>query len=170
MALLAAGGVELPGSLARELAQLDYHPCLAWLVQLDGAGDLPAGGVAPTEGPLRWVVDNVAKGISPPGHGAAWTVHTTPEFSRDHYAADEAEVARRLTPHLAPWLGDARIVASRLHRWRYSEPTNAWPEPCLWLPKLKLGFCGDAFGGPKVEGAACSGLAMGKCLVADLQG
>jgi renalase len=170
LALLAAGGVDLPPSLQTELATLDYHPCLAWLAQLDGPGALPRAGVAPAEGPVRWVADNVVKGLAEPAAGGAWTVHTTPEFAAAHYADDETVIAPRLLPHLSPWLDGARVVASRLHRWRYSEPKRTWSEPCLWLPEMKLGFCGDAFGGPKVEGAALSGLAMGDQLAADLRG
>lgn len=169
LALLDAGGVVLPVATRSALGHLDYHPCLAWLVHLDGVGELPPEGVAPQEGPVRWLADNVAKGTSAAGTGGAWTVHTTPEFATAHYAADEDTVGQLLLPHLSPWLGGARVVASRLHRWRYSEPKASWPEPCLWLPELKLGFCGDAFGGPKVEGAALSGLAMGDCLVGELR-
>jgi predicted NAD/FAD-dependent oxidoreductase len=47
-----------------------------------------------------------------------------------------------------------------LHRWKFSEPITVFPEPCVWLEELGLGFAGDAFGGARVEGAALSGWAL----------
>jgi renalase len=156
LALLKAGGVALPDALAGELASLDYHPCLALLVVLDAPSRVPAAGTVPTGGNIRWLADNTLKGIAP-GVPAALTVHTTPEFARTHYAKSEAEIAALLQPELAPWINGG-IVSATLHRWRYSEPRVTFREPSLWLPELNLGLAGDAFGGPKVEGAVRSGL------------
>ena len=47
-----------------------------------------------------------------------------------------------------------------LQRWKFSEPAATFAQPCVWLPDLGLGLAGDAFGGPRVEGAALSGWAM----------
>ena len=52
------------------------------------------------------------------------------------------------------------MVSTTLHRWKFSEPKTTHAERCVWLPDVALGFAGDAFGGPKVEGAALSGLAL----------
>jgi predicted NAD/FAD-dependent oxidoreductase len=163
LALLSAGDVALPPPLAAELATLDYHPCLALLLALDGPAAVPPGGIAPADGPLRWLADNTAKGVSP-GPGSALTVHSTPEFARAHYQASETEVLALLGPALAPWLGGARPRTVALHRWRYSEPRHTFRAPCLWLPEWQLGLAGDAFGGPKVGGAILSGLALAAAL------
>ena len=62
---------------------------------------------------------------------------------------------KRLDTDLVP-----SVVVTSLARWRYGWVTNPHPDPCLFAsddpPML---FCGDAFGQPKVEGAALSGLA-----------
>ena len=48
----------------------------------------------------------------------------------------------------------------QLKRWRYALPTTLYSERCLVATGLlTLVFAGDAFGGPRVEGAALSGLA-----------
>ncbi len=163
LALLVQGGVSLPPSLAAELALISYEPCLALLVTLSGPSLLPAEGVAFAGGPVRWMADNRLKFGQPGGPGAV-TVHTHPAFAAAHYSAGEDEVAGLLLPELRPWMGGAEVVTATLHRWKYSEPKTTFREPCVWIPGLKLGLCGDAFGGPRVEGAAVSGLAMARML------
>jgi hypothetical protein len=54
----------------------------------------------------------------------------------------------------------APVVNVALQRWKFSEPAATYAQPCVWLPDLGLGLAGDAFGGPRVEGAALSGLAL----------
>ena len=165
LAILRAGGVELPAEAAASLAAVEYHPCLALLLTLDGPSGLPEGGVTFEEGPVRWLADNVDKGVSF-GAGAV-TVHAGPEFSERHYGASEAEVSDLLIPEVAGRLA-SRVTGATLHRWKFCEPRASHAGRALWLPELALGFAGDAFGGPRVEGAALSGLALGEAVAAGL--
>lgn len=158
LALLKAGGVALPQALALGLAELKYHPCLALLVTLIGPSAVPAEGVVLDAGPVRWLADNVKKGISPGAAGAV-TVHLRPEFAAEHYATTETELAALVLPGIARWLG-AEVSGVTLHRWKFSEPITTYADSCVWWPELGLGFAGDALGGPRVEGAAISGLAL----------
>jgi len=162
LALLAAGGVNLPAPVHDSLCRLTYHPCLALLVVLSGPSAVPPEGITFSTGPVRWMADNVRKGITQ-NVPAAVTIHAAPEFSAENYGRTEAEVAALLLPAVAPWLG-APVVSTTLHRWKFSEPKATHPERCVWLPELGLGFAGDAFGGPRVEGAALSGLALAALL------
>lgn len=157
LALLDAGGVMLPASERAALDLLTYHPCLALLVVLDAPSAVPAEGLAVNEAPLRWLADNTKKGISP-DVPAAVTLHAAPEFSAANYTEPEPVVTERLLAAAKPWLGDGRVTATALHRWKFSEPKATHAQRSVWLPELQLGFAGDAFGGPKVEGAALSGL------------
>lgn len=163
LALLAHGGVVLPGPLAESLARLTYHPCLALLVLLDGPSTIPVEGITPASGPLRWVADNGKKGVGSSAT-AAVTLQANAEFSRRHYQDEEAQVAELLLPFARDWFGGAREVTVALHRWKFSEPAAQYPNPCVWLPEFNLGFAGDAFGGPKIEGAARSGLALARAV------
>lgn len=158
LAMLAAGGVELPSPLAGELAVLTYHPCLALLLTLEGPSAVPAEGVALVAGPVRWIADNSKKGISP-GGAAAVTVHLSPAFAAEHYDKTETELAALVLPGIESRLGSP-VMKVTLQRWRYSEPAATYAQPCVWLSELGLGFAGDAFGGPRVEAAALSGLAL----------
>jgi predicted NAD/FAD-dependent oxidoreductase len=165
LALLQAGGVDLAPKLAGELAGLTYHPCLALLLTLEGPSAVPAEGVALAAGPVRWIADNAKKGISP-GVPAAVTVHLSPEFSAEHYAKTEAELVALVMPEIEGYLGSP-VVKVALQRWKFSEPATPYAQPCLWLPDLGLGLAGDALGGPRVEAAALSGLALAERMVGD---
>jgi predicted NAD/FAD-dependent oxidoreductase len=167
LAVLKSGEVVLPEPVARELGALQYHPCLALLVTLAGSSAVPAEGVAPADGPVRWIADNVKKGIAQ-NAPAAVTIHASAEFAEANYGLPEAEVAAKLLPVVEAMLG-APVVATTLHRWKFSEPKTTHRERCVWLPELALGFAGDAFGGPKVEGAVLSGLALAERVRAELR-
>jgi predicted NAD/FAD-dependent oxidoreductase len=110
--------------------------------------------------PLDWIGDNRRKGIS---EAPAVTVHAGPQWSRSHFEDDEAKIVDTMVSLAGDHLGtdlSPTIVETSLARWRYSWVTNPHPEPCLVASgSLPLLFCGDAFGQPKVEGAALSGLA-----------
>lgn len=158
LALLDAGGVTLPSEIHPGLAELTYSPCLALLAVLAGPSAVPGEGLALGPEPVRWLADNTKKGISP-AVPAAVTIHAGPEFSATHYTAPEPAVTAALLAAVGPLLG-APVVTTALHRWKFSEPKATYAELSLWLPDLALGFAGDAFGGPKVEGAARSGIAL----------
>jgi renalase len=167
LAVLKAGEVILPERTAKELGALQYHPCLALLVTLAGPSAVPAEGLALEDGPVRWIADNVKKGITQ-NAPAAVTIHASAEFAATNYGLPETEVAARLLPVVEQWLG-AAVVSTTLHRWKFSEPKTTHAERCVWLPELTLGFAGDAFGGPKVEGAVLSGLALAEMVKVALQ-
>lgn len=159
LAIIQAGGAELPPALAAELGRLHYHPCLALLLTLVGPSAVPPEGLAfEGDGPVRWIADNTRKGVAP-DVPAAVTVHLGRSFSATHYAATETTLLPLVLPVVSDLLGSP-IVHTALHRWKFSEPAVCHHEPCVWRPELRLGFAGDAFGGPKVEGAALSALAL----------
>jgi predicted NAD/FAD-dependent oxidoreductase len=157
LALLGAGGVPLAPTDQEALAAIGYDPCLTALVPLAGPGGLPEpGAVAPDDGPIDWMADNQAKGISAaPGV----TIHATAAFSVARLDAPDELVIGELLAAAALGVDPLPDVA-QVHRWRYAKPTVLHPERCLaaaGLPPLVV--AGDAFGGAKVEGAVLSGLA-----------
>ena len=162
--LLDAGEVALPERIRGDLEQINYAPCLALLAQLSSGSVIPEpGGLWCSGEPIAWMADNQRKRISA-APGSAVTIHAGPEFSRIHWDAPEDGVTAALVAVAAPWLGSAP-VQTQLHRWRYSLPLRLHPERCVVLRQpAPLVFAGDAFGGPRVEGAALSGLAAGTAL------
>jgi renalase len=60
------------------------------------------------------------------------------------------------------------VAASSVKRWRFATPQRTWPEPC-WSSvegAAPVAVAGDAFAGPKIEGAALSGVAAAEAVLA----
>ena len=159
VALLDAGDVRLPRELRARLDRVVYDPCLAVLATLAEPTTLPdPGALRPAEEPVVWITDNQRKGISPV---PAVTIHAGPHTSRDLWDEPDAVVVRELTGAVRP-LGVGEPRTAHVVRWRYATPIDPLPERCLTTTApLPLVLAGDAFGGPRVEGAALSGLAAG---------
>jgi renalase len=162
LTLIDSGDFELPDQTRGELESISYAPCLALLALLNGPTGVPEpGGMQIKDEPLDWIGDNQRKGIS---EAPAITVHAGPEWSREHFEADEAEITASLLSFTEEWLGAdliPKVVKTSIARWSYSWVTKLYPEPYLVAPEdPPLFFAGDAFGGAKVEGAALSGLAV----------
>jgi len=135
---------------------------------LAGESALPVDGILIDRGgSIRWIADNSKKGISRSGYGAV-TIHATTDFSLAHYGKSEGEITQLLLHEAQAWFGESQIVATFLQRFKFSEPQRFYPEPCLWLADLGLGFAGDAFGTRGIEGAALSGLALAEQIGLDL--
>lgn len=161
LTLIDSGDFELPDKVRGKLESISYAPCLTLLALLDGPTGVPEPGGMQIKGePLDWIGDNQRKGIS---EAPGITVHAGPGWSREHFKADEAEIAASLLPFTGEWLGTdliPRVVKTSIARWRYSWVTRPYPEPYLVASEdPPLVFVGDAFAGQKVEGAALSGLA-----------
>lgn len=163
LALLDAGNIVLPAPTRRKLEAVDYHRCIALMVLLEKQSRVPPpGGVVLSGEPIRWIADNHQKGISP--EAGAVTIHAGPEFSRAHWESEEGMIAGALLDAAQRWLG-SKVRQLRIHRWRYSEPVEVLAEPCVAVSApAPLVLAGDAFGGPRIEGAAISGLAAANWL------
>lgn len=163
LSLLKTGGISLPKSDLARLQAIQYHPCIAVLVLLDGPSGVPSpGGIRFESGPIQWLADNKQKGIS--SETTAITIHASADFSRKNFDFNPELLAETLIIAAKPWLGK-NILDWQLHKWRYSQPMQVYPELFMKIPILPpLFFAGDAFGGPSVEGAALSGMAVGNHL------
>ena len=73
--------------------------------------------------------------------------------------------ARRSPTAAEPWLGDATIVEHQVKKWRFATPRTISPDPCWTSPDRSVILAGDAFAGPRIEGAHNSGLAAAHTLL-----
>lgn len=163
LSLVDAGEVQLEAVDRDSLEQIAYAPCLAGLFQIKGRVHLPEpGALQRSDAAISWIADNQLKGISP--EATVITVHAGPDYSQWLFERPDTEALAQLEVGLRPFLDQkARIVAAQLKRWRYALPTALHAERCLVArDEPTLVFSGDAFGGPRVEGAALSGLFAGE--------
>jgi renalase len=167
LALLDAGGTMLEPADRATLEAITYAPCLCGLFWVEGQVNLPHPGAVQGDetATLAWLADNRRKGISP--QAQLLTLHAGIDFSRRHYDDPAEVVLPLLQQELAPYLAtDATIREAQLKRWRYARPLRLHPERCLRADGLPpLLFAGDAFNGPRVEGAALSGLAAAEAML-----
>lgn len=154
------GGVEFP----EELRTIDYDRTLGLLVALDGSPAIPSpGALQNPDGVFSFVGDNQAKGISPV---PAVTFHANPQWSAEHWDTPHNEAEELLRSAAAAYLGNASILASNFKRWRFATPQRNWPDRFWSNDAGNMVVAGDAFAGPRVEGAALSGLAAADAVLA----
>jgi len=167
--LLRAGGMlgdggGIAAEVDQQLASVQYDPCFALMLVMNRPSLVPRpGGIQFAAGPVAWLADNQQKGIS---SAPALTVHASGAFSRQHFDQSPEEITAQLVDMVRPWIdGDpaTTITERSLHRWKFAAPTTIIPAPMVAaVTSPPIVCCGDAFGGPKVEGAASSGLAAGR--------
>lgn len=163
--LLRAGQVMLDPGDCTALEAIVYDPCLAGLFWIDGDMRLPEpGAVQHANAPITWIADNRRKGISP--EALIVTVHAGAAYSRELWHQPNWQALVALEAALRPYKDwRTNIIESRLDRWPYAAPAVLHPERCLLARGMPpLAFAGDAFGGPRVEGAALSGMAAAAAL------
>jgi renalase len=165
LALLAEGDVVLDVDDAERLGRIAYAPSLCALLHFDVELDLPAPGAFQRPDALvPWLADNRRKGISP--ESTVLTAHASAAFSHRHFDDADDLIIHAFLGELAPLLNKVPApVEVQIKRWRYALPTTLDAAPFLRAANLPpLFFGGDAFGAPRVEGAALSGLAIADAL------
>jgi predicted NAD/FAD-dependent oxidoreductase len=138
--------------------EYDRTICLLAVLNQSSAVASPGGLQNPDE-TFSFVADNALKGIS---SAVALTLHANPQFSLEHWDAPPQDVHDLLLKQAKPWIGDATVVTSQVKKWRLATPLTIWPER-YWANEMIV-LAGDAFGGPKIEGAALSGLSAANYL------
>lgn len=160
-------GINIPADKYARLEHIEYESCIAVMAILDGPTAIEApGAIALEEGPIAWISDNLQKGVSTV---PAVTIHGSGEFSAEHIDHDRTQIGQQLIDAAAQYLGSAQVTEYQVHGWRYSKPSIVDHDPCLLLSHgtdlPPLAVAGDAFAGPRFEGAVQSGWAAAKMLM-----
>jgi predicted NAD/FAD-dependent oxidoreductase len=156
---LNQGDTQLPSPILERLQKIQYESCIAVMAVLDGPTSLAdPGALALEQGPIAWISDNAKKGASPI---PAITIHASGNYSATHFSHDRLSVGKELIEQARPLFGDANVIDFQVHGWLYSKPIITDNDACLLvsdgleMPPLVL--AGDAFAGPRFEGAVLSG-------------
>lgn len=151
--LLADANLELDV----ETFRVDYDRTICLLAALDRPAVVSSsGGTQPADGVFSFVGDNMSKGVS---SVPAITFHADPTWSESHWDDDVSLLGRTLIDAARRWLGDAVVVEHHVKKWRFATPRTISPDPCRPLADGSIVLAGDAFAGPRIEGAHNSGLA-----------
>ncbi len=162
LALLDNGGTKVSADYRTELEAIRYDPCIALMLRPIESRVPKPGGIQISDGPISWIGDNKQKGISA---REAITIHAQASFSRENWELPDEEIASKLLTAASEWV-TATNSNVHIHRWRYARPAILYPAPCLILGEpLPIAFAGDAFGAPRVEGAALSGIAAASAIL-----
>ena len=166
LALLDAGRVAISAHLAA-VREIRYHPVVGLLTTTDEPPVLGSVGALqqPDDPTFTFIADNQAKGISPV---PAVTFHCAHGLSSDLWDLTDDQILDRLQPLAQTVLGDVAIGSAQVKKWLYAGPVEPWPDRAVLLASDPgpLALAGDAFGGPKVEGAFLSGVAAAELLLA----
>jgi len=166
LAVLAAGQVALAAADQAALNAISYAPCITAVCHVEGSVNLPEPGVIQRpDHPIRWIADNQRKGISP--ETCLLSVHIHPTYSQLWWQSPDGELEGAMRRELRPFLAaNATVHEIFIHRWTYALPTTLHSERTLLAAGLPpLAFAGDAFNGPRVEGAALSGIAAAEAVL-----
>jgi len=155
--------------LAQVAASVTWDPC--WVVTMalaqrssadfDGAfiNDDPILGWAALDSakPRRGQVDGVAE---------RWVLHARPQWSQRFSNLKGQDVTYWLVRSFAARLRRSlNPLQAHALKWPHATPVNPLPQRCLWDRTQQLGMAGDWCGGPRIEGAYLSGLALAEALL-----
>lgn len=158
--------VAMLGSVANDIPQsirdIEYDPTLCLLATLKRQVHVSESGAlqSPDE-VFSFVCDNVRKGTSTT---PSMTFHVEPVLSASHYDRPDDDVHALLLEHVTRYIAHDVIDETQVKKWRFATPRRTHSEPCWTHPHIPLVLAGDAFDGPRMEGAALSGIAAAAAL------
>jgi photolyase PhrII len=143
------------------LSTVEMLPCWAVMLALQHPWDVPLDGAFVNQGSLSWICRDSSKREANSG-AEGWVLHSAVEWAKQNLEASSEFVVETLCNEVERVIG-ARLPERSLaiaHRWLYARPLEPLSETALWDPSHRLGACGDWCGGPRVEGALLSGVAL----------
>lgn len=150
--------------VAHRVGAVQMTPCWAAMVVPEEPLPVPFDGAFVHGASLSWVARDSSKPGRAAGGHECWVLHATPDWSRSNFDLEPAGAARAMVDAFSAVAGNdvGAIRYGTAHRWGYAAPVKPYPERCIWRPRMRLGICGDWCGGPRVEGAYLSGLAVAR--------
>jgi len=156
--------------LAQRAATVTWDSCWAVMLALGRPSAIDFDAAFVNDDPiLGWVARESSKPGRTPLRGAAetWILHAHPNWSRSYLDLEPGDAIRWLQRSFAARVGRPLMQAAvTAHRWRMALPVNPLAEPFLYDRQQGIGLAGDWCGGPRVEGAYLSGIALAQAIEA----
>jgi len=154
--------------LGRRAGAVAWDPCWSVMLALARPSAIDFDAAFVSDDPiLGWMARECSKPMRAPPQGAAecWILHAHPGWSRAHLELEQADASRWMQRAFAALVGRPLMPAMvRAHRWRVALPVNPLSEPFLLDQQEGIGLAGDWCGGPRVEGAYLSGIALARAI------
>lgn len=168
LALLYESNIDIRDDLKSKLENVEYDPCIVLMALCESPTNIPEpGGMWGDRKRISWITDNFKKGIKT--DAISLTVHTSPTFSKNNWEEDEKSIYQKLIDEVTELTG-AKVVGYQVHKWLYSQPVNLVDSTFLFSENPgPIYFGGDAFSGPRVEGAFISGWEIGNEILRNFQ-
>ena len=164
----AARLLEASPSLAARAAGVPWDACWAVMLALARPSGIDFDAAFVSDDPiLGWVARESSKPRRAPLKGAveSWILHAHPSWSGAYLDMEEADASRWVQRAFAARVGRPLAQAAvAAHCWRVALPVTPLAEPFLYDAQLGIGAAGDWCGGPRVEGAYCSGVALARAV------
>ena len=158
LALAEHSHLEPPRQLLTQLRKVEYKQTIAVLLSLEEhlKGFPSHGGVQLVDDPdLAFITDNAAKGVS---EAPAITIHLSNDASSILWNEPDLQLVEFATKQLADRIGTVTPKHSAVKRWRHAGPVEVFKQSAfVWGDRPVIALAGEAFNGPKVEGAFDSG-------------
>ncbi len=164
LALLKESGINLDSDLQNKLQNVEYEPCIVLMALCEGETTIPKpGGMWGNGKQISWITDNFKKGIKT--DAVSLTVHTSATFSKNNWDESNESIYKKLIDEIFELTG-VKIVGYQVHKWLYSQPVNIIDSTFEFTENPgPIYFGGDAFSGPRVEGAFVSGFDIGNAII-----
>lgn len=157
--------VDGASEIREQIGKARLDPCWALALVFDEPLSIGYDGLFIHDSPLSWVARNNSK----PGRSEreTWVIHAATPWSTGNVDIPAETAIAELTREfwLALGLPPQPVASAMAHRWLFASPSATLATRFVFEPDLGLGVCGDWCGGPRVEGAYLSGLALGRAVL-----
>jgi predicted NAD/FAD-dependent oxidoreductase len=147
--------------LAARARKSPMHGCWAVMLAVTDSLRLGYDGAFVHASPLAWIARNSSK-PGRPQESETWVLHASSEWSESHIEESPQAVMSELIDEFWRAVGASPVPVQyrSAHRWRFALPPQPLDDSSLFDSTMRVGACGDWCGGPRVEGAFLSGMAV----------
>jgi renalase len=154
--------------LTQRVASVSWDSCWAAMLALARPSGIDFDAAFINDDPiLGWIARESSKPGRKRQRGAAetWILHAHPAWSGTYLGMEPGDASRWMQRAFAARVGRPLMqAAAAAHGWRLALPVNPLPEAFLFDASQAIGLAGDWCGGPRVEGAYLSGVALARAI------